>query len=86
MYNEVRGYTEILQFLSWIEAISGLPKHWSSSLESWPFNSLTPMSDREIISPYRVDTISSRQVMRIKKKINKGITIWSNIKFSDLTS
>lgn len=27
MYNEVRGYTEILPFLSWIEAISGLPKH-----------------------------------------------------------
>ena len=30
-------------------------------------NPLTPMSDKERISPYSVNAILSRQVMRIKK-------------------
>ena len=34
------------------------------------FNPLSPMSDLNRISPYNVITISSRQVMRIKKNIN----------------
>ena len=38
------------------------------------FNPLTPMSDQDRISPYNISTISSRQVMRIKKNINIGIT------------
>ena len=50
------------------------------------FNPLTPMSDQDKISPYNIDTISSRQVMRIKKNINQGIVSWSNTKFSKLTS
>ena len=50
------------------------------------FNTLTPMSDQDKISPYNIDTISSRQVMRIKKNINQGIVSWSNTKFSKLTS
>ena len=37
------------------------------------FNPLTPMSDQDRISPYNISTISSRQVMRIKKNINLGI-------------
>ena len=41
------------------------------------------MSDQDRISPYDVNTISSRQVMR--KDNNKGIISWSNIKFSKLT-
>ena len=33
------------------------------------------MSDQDIISPYNIDTMSSRQVMRVKKKyIDKGIS------------
>ena len=32
-------------------------------------NPLTPMSDQDRISPYNINTISSRQVMRIKKNI-----------------
>ena len=36
-------------------------------------NLLTPMSDQERISPYNIDTISSIEVMRIKKNINSGI-------------
>ena len=37
-------------------------------------NPLTLMSDKHIISPYTIDTISTRQVMRIKKTNNMGIT------------
>ena len=33
---------------------------------------LTPRSDQDRISPYNINTISSRQVMRIKKNINLG--------------
>ena len=44
------------------------------------------MSDQDKISPYNIDTISSRQVMRIKKNISQGIISWSNTKFSKLTS
>ena len=50
------------------------------------FNLLSPMSDQDRISPYNVITISSRQVMRIKKNIDKGIISWSKTKFSKLTS
>ena len=34
---------------------------------------LTPMSDQDRISPYNINAISSKQVMRIKKNINKWI-------------
>ena len=44
------------------------------------------MSDQDRISPYNINTISSKQMMRIKKNINKGIINWSNTKFSKLTS
>ena len=33
----------------------------------------SPTSDQDRISPYTISTISSRQVMRIKKNINQGI-------------
>ena len=42
------------------------------------------MSDQERISPYRVNAISSRQVMRIKKNRNQGIFSQSNTKYSKL--
>ena len=44
------------------------------------------MSDQDRISPYIINTISSKQVMRIKKNINQGIISQSNATFSDLTS
>ena len=50
------------------------------------FNPFTPTSDQDRISPYSVNTISSRQVMRIEKNINHGTISWSNTKFSELTS
>ena len=34
---------------------------------------LTPIGDQDIISVYNINTILSRQVMRIKQKINKGL-------------
>ena len=34
------------------------------------FNPLTPISDQDRISPYSINTISSKQVMWIKKKIS----------------
>ena len=37
------------------------------------FNPLTPMSDQDRISPYNINTISSRKVMRITKNTNEGI-------------
>ena len=44
---------------------------------SYPYmghvNPLTPMSDQDIISPYNINTISRRQVMRIKKNISYEI-------------
>ena len=33
------------------------------------------MSDQDIISPYNINTISSRQVMRIKKILIRGLLI-----------
>ena len=52
------------------------------------FDSFTPMSDQERISLYNNSRISSRQVMRLKEKIDKGINTcgWSNTWFSKLTS
>ena len=35
----------------------------------------TPMSDKDKISPYSINTISSRQVIRIKKNIIRGLLI-----------
>ena len=40
------------------------------------------MSDQDRISPYNIDTISCRQVMRITTNINLGIISWSMTKFS----
>ena len=36
-------------------------------------NPFTPTSGQDRISPYNINTISSRQVMRIEKNINYGI-------------
>ena len=45
------------------------------------FNPLTPMCDQNRISPNYIYTISYRQVMRIEKKFNCGITNWFDTKF-----
>ena len=38
-------------------------------------NPFTPTSDQDRISPHNINTISSRQVMRIEKNVYHGITI-----------
>ena len=45
------------------------------------FNPLAPMSDQDRISPYNIDTISTKEVIRIKKNINLGITSQSSTEF-----
>ena len=50
------------------------------------FNSVTPLSDQEKISPHNTNTISRRLMTRIKKNINERIFSRSNLKFSELTS
>ena len=47
-------------------------------------NPLTPTSDQDRISPDKINTISTRWVMGIRKNINLGIISWSNTKFSEL--
>ena len=44
------------------------------------------MSDQDRISPYDINTLSSRQVTRVKKNINYRIISRSDTKFSKLTS
>ena len=47
--------------------------YYYTILESVLFlNPLTPMSDQDGISPYKINTESSRQVRRIKKKTKLG--------------
>ena len=47
----------------------GLRYCHSDSLETF-FHPLIHMRDQDKISPYNINAISSRQVMRVKKKIN----------------
>ena len=43
------------------------------------------MSDQDRISPYNINTIPTREVMKLKENINLGIISWSNNKFSKQT-
>ena len=36
---------------------------------------LTPISDQDKISPHNIKTISSRQVMTVKKNLNQGLLV-----------
>ena len=46
---------------------------------------LALIGDQERISPYNINTISTRQLLRIKENINLRIIRWSITKFSKLT-
>ena len=54
-------------------------------LTLFSLNPLTPMCDQDRISPYNINTISTRWVMRINENINLGRISWSNPKFLELT-
>ena len=56
---------------------------WSGKYTVTPLNSI---SDQDRISPLSINTLSSRQLTRIKKDINQGVSSWSNTKFSELSS
>ena len=43
-----------------------------TSLPAVAFNPLTPMGDKDRISPYSINTESSRQVRRLEKKTYLG--------------
>ena len=48
--------------------------NWKKKKKAKGFiNPFIPTSDQDRISPYNINTISSRQVMRIEKNINHGI-------------
>ena len=70
-----------MQFRGWI-----IWPYIFKTSKSNPSNPLTPMSDQDKISPYNINTISSRQVMRIERNINLGIFSWSSNNFSERKS
>ena len=43
------------------------------------------MCDQDRISPYNINTVSSRKVIRVNQNINKGTINCFNTKFSELT-
>ena len=45
---------------------------WSEQL-CMLLDNLIPMSDQDRISPHNINTVSTEQVMRVKKNINLGI-------------
>ena len=47
--------------------------HAHSQRQGTRLNPVTPMSDQDRISPYNINIISNRKVMREKKNINQGI-------------
>ena len=47
---------------------------------------LTPMTDQERVSPYSINTISNKQVMRMKEKSITGLRVDPTPKFFKLTS
>ena len=49
-------------------------------------NPLTLRSDQDRISPYNINSMSRRQVIRIKRNISQAINSWSNTKISKLMS
>ena len=49
-------------------------------------NHLTPTRDQVRISSLNINTISSKQAMRIKKNIDREIIRWSNTNFWELTN
>ena len=48
-------------------------------------NLLTPMSDQDRISPYKINTNINHISDENKENINLGIISWSNTEFSELT-
>ena len=69
----------------WMKVETIISYHQLSITIWMGLNPLTPMSDQDRTFPHNINTISNRQVMRIKKNINEGMISWSNTKFSKQT-
>ena len=67
--------------------LSSVIFYWTDT-ETWNLiiNPLTLRSDQDRISPYNINSMSRRQVIRIKRNISRAINSWSNTKISKLTS
>ena len=65
----LKEFHEHLKKVSWLFGLLWFP----STFKVGALTQFWEMSYREIISPYNINTISTRQVMRIKKNINKLI-------------
>ena len=67
--------------------LSSVIFYWTDT-ETWNLiiNPLALRSDQDRISPYNINSMSRRQVIRIKRNISQAINSWSNTKISKLTS
>ena len=81
-YHQYSRYLSTEWWVKYCHVAPCVPMHAGLS---FTLNLLTPKSDQDKISPYYIDTISCRQVMRIKENIHYGITYWSHSKFSKRT-
>ena len=60
------NHVQYVKFQFWIKSQQSRDK----GMVSLYIDPLTTMSDQDRISPYNINTTSSRQVMRIKKNLN----------------
>ena len=65
---------QMLQILSIFQTLINLFSLKSTGANRYLI-AYAPMSDQDKISPYSINTISSRQVIRIKKNIIRGLLI-----------
>ena len=67
--------------------LSSVIFYWTDT-ETWNLiiNPLTLRSDQDRISPYNINSMSRRQVIRINRNISQAINSWSNTKISKLMS
>ena len=93
-FKKIKKREKKCKFCGWWESVSEVlvmaKMTCNGTKKNLLFNLLSPMSNQDRISPYNIITISSRQLMRIKKNIDyiiRGLIIsWSKTKFSKLTS
>ena len=61
--------------------LSTLGSLWCKTYKGWVLSPLTPRRDQNETSPYKILTLSNKQVMRMFKLIRYKLLSWSNIKF-----
>ena len=61
--------------------LSTLGSLWCKTYKGWVLSPLTPRRDQNETSPYKILTLSNKQVMRMFKLIRYKLLSWTNIKF-----